>query len=192
VAIVVVGGSTKDIGKTALVCAIISAFREFDWTAVKITAHDYTTESVDRIAIRSALREEMTENGGTDTSRYLAAGARRSLLVTWHGGEVPLEEMERAVGADRNVIYESNRVIDAMEPDVCIALAGGSLEAWKPSFVRLLQKADALVSCQSIEIESGMVRREIPHFRLQSPDCLTPDLVDWLRLRLTQAQPGDK
>jgi hypothetical protein len=188
-AIVVVGGSTKDIGKTALVCAIISAFREFDWTAVKITGHDYTPESVDRTAIRSELREETTEN---DTSRYLAAGARRSMLVTRLGGEVPLEEMERAVGADRNVIYESNRVVDAMEPDVCIALAGGSLEAWKPSFVRLLQKADALVSCQSIEIESGMVRREIPHFRLQSPDCLTPDLVDWLRLRLTQAQPGDK
>lgn len=188
-AIVVVGGSTKDIGKTALVCAIISALREFDWTAVKITAHDYITESVDRTAIGSALREEPTEN---DTSRYLAAGARRSLLVTRHGGEVPLEEIERAVGADRNVIYESNRVIDAVEADVCIALAGGRLEEWKPSFVRLLQKADALVSCQSIEIDSGLVRRRIPHFRLQSPDRLTPDLVDWLRLRVTASSPEEK
>ncbi len=188
-AIVVVGGSTKDIGKTALVCAIISALREFDWTAVKITAHDYTTESVDRTAIRSALREETTEN---DTSRYLAAGARRSLLITRHGGEFPLKEIERDVEADRNVIYESNRVIDVMEPDACIALAGGQPEEWKPSFVRLLQKADALVSCQSIEIDSGLVRRGIPHFRLQSPDRLTPDLVDWLRLRMTASGPGEK
>jgi hypothetical protein len=114
------------------------------------------------------------------------------LLVTRHGGEVPLEEIERDVGADRNVIYESNRVIDAIEADVCIALAGGRLEEWKPSFVRLLQKADALVSCQSIEIDSGLARRGIPHFRLQSPDRLTPELVDWLRLRVTASEPGEK
>jgi len=41
VAIVVIGGSGKDIGKTTLVCAVISALREFGWTAVKITGHDY-------------------------------------------------------------------------------------------------------------------------------------------------------
>lgn len=187
-AIVVVGGSTKDIGKTALVCAIISALREFNWTAVKITAHDYTTESVGRAAIRSTPAEETTE---TDTSRYLAAGAQRSLLVTRHGAQIPLKEIER-LGADRNVIYESNRVIDAVVPDVCIALAGGRREEWKPSFVRLLQKADALVSWQSIEIDSGLARRGIPHFRLQSPDRLTPELVDWLRLRVTASEPGEK
>jgi hypothetical protein len=188
-AIVVVGGSTKDIGKTALVCAIISALREFNWTAVKITAHDYAAESVDRAARRSTPGEETTE---TDTSRYLAAGAHRSLLVTRHGAQIPLKEIERDVGAGRNVVYESNRVIDAVVPDVCIALAGGRLEEWKPSFVRLLQKADALVSWQSIEIDSGLARRGIPHFRLQSPDRLTPELVDWLRLRVTASEPGEK
>jgi hypothetical protein len=189
-AIVVVGGSTKDIGKTALVCAIISALREFNWTAVKITAHDYAAESVDRAARRSTPGEETTE---TDTSRYLAAGAQRSLLVTRHGAQIPLKEIERDVGAGRNVVYESNRVIDAVVPDVCIALAGGRLEEWKPSFVRLLQKAaDALVSWQSIEIDSGLARRGIPHFRLQSPDRLTPELVDWLRLRVTASEPREK
>ncbi len=56
-AILVVGGSRKDIGKTALVCAIISAFRDFDWTAVKITAHDYAADKVGH-AVSPAIREE--------------------------------------------------------------------------------------------------------------------------------------
>ena len=86
VAIVVVGGSAKDIGKTALVCAIISALRDFDWTAVKITAHDYIADSVDQVSASVGQSCEETEAGSeTDTSRYLAAGARRALLVTRSG-----------------------------------------------------------------------------------------------------------
>ena len=83
-----------------------------------------------------AIREETIAGQQTDTSRYLAAGARRALLVTRQRAEVPIEEIRRAVGADRNVIFESNRIVDAIKPDVCLALASGRPAEWKPSFVR--------------------------------------------------------
>ena len=188
-AIVVVGGSTKDIGKTALVCAIISALREFNWTAVKITAHYYNTESVDRTATRSTHGEETTEEGTTDTSRYLAAGAQRSLLVTRHGAQIPLKEIERDVGADCNVIYESNRIADVVKPGMCLALVGGPTEEWKPSFVQFLRRADALVSFGAVEIESVMLRDGVARFALKSAEILPPEMVMWMRERLNGCHP---
>ena len=59
-AIVVVGGSTKDIGKTALVCAVISALRDFEWTAGKITGHSY--ESADPVSTNDEL-DDLGRNG---------------------------------------------------------------------------------------------------------------------------------
>ncbi|MGA8087227.1 MAG: hypothetical protein WCA10_07970 [Terracidiphilus sp.] len=191
-AILVVGGSTKDIGKTALVCAIISALRDFDWTAVKITALDHIGDSVDEVSAGAVIREETTAGSETDTSRYLAAGARRALLVMRSGAEVPVEEIRRAVGADRNVIYESNRIVDAIEPDVCLALVADPIVEWKPSFVRFLRRADALVSFGFPEIEAANLRTEIPRFALQSKERLTPEMVDWLRSRLNRSQMRNK
>jgi hypothetical protein len=40
-AIIVVGGSNRGVGKTALVCGLIAALPEYRWTAVKITTHDH-------------------------------------------------------------------------------------------------------------------------------------------------------
>jgi hypothetical protein len=40
-AIIVVGGSNRGVGKTSLVCGLIAALPEYRWTAVKITTHDH-------------------------------------------------------------------------------------------------------------------------------------------------------
>ena len=155
-AIVVVGGSTKDIGKTALVCAVISGLSEFGWTAVKITGHSYQPEA--------ALQRQSTEHTGpiiceetiagqeTDTARYLAAGARRALLVTRCGEEMPIDEIREALKEDRNIIFESNRIVDVVKPDVCLALVGGQGTERKASFLRLLRKANAVVSFRNGQI----------------------------------------
>ncbi len=180
-AILVVGGSTKDIGKTALVCAIISALRDFDWTAIKITAHDYIEETIDQASTNPVIREETTAGSETDTSRYLAAGARRALLVTRSGTEIPVAEIQRAVGGDLNVIYESNRIVDVIKPDVCLALMAKDVRA-KASFERLLRVADAVVSVGRVAEEAPMESR---HFRLKSADQLSPEMVKWLRERLS-------
>jgi hypothetical protein len=40
-AIIVVGGSNRGVGKTTLVCGLIAALPEYRWNAVKITTHDH-------------------------------------------------------------------------------------------------------------------------------------------------------
>jgi hypothetical protein len=187
VPILVVGGSTKDIGKTALVCAIISALRDYDWTALKITAHDYVA-NIGQDSTSPAIREETARGEQTDTSRYLAAGARRALLVTRQDDGIPIDEMCRALGSDRNILFESNRIVDVIEPDVCLAIVVGPAANWKPSFVRLLQKADAVVTFEPVEVEAAMLRHEIPRFELHAADRPSPEMVDWLRSRLSPSR----
>ncbi|WP_109485069.1 hypothetical protein [Occallatibacter savannae] len=185
-AIVVVGGSGKDVGKTGLVCAVISALPEFAWTAVKVTGHDYGSVGRGK-GLEAAIREETSAGGETDTGRYLAAGAKRALLVTRVGEEVPIEEIRRAVSADRNVIFESNRVVEFVEPDVCLALVG--CVEWKSSFERLLRVADAVVIVghgEAKDVPEGVAR-----FDLERTDCLPEEMVGWLRTRLCLAH-GEK
>lgn len=184
-AIVVIGGSAKDVGKTALVCGVIAAFRELAWTAVKITGHDYDLASpvVNRMKFpNGVIREETNLGAETDTARYLAAGARRALLVTRLGADIPIEEIRRALNGDRNVIFESNRIVDLLKPDVCIALVGG-VTTVKKSFTRLLPMADALVNVQNTcEVEGAPAG--IPRFHLQSPDRIPEEMANWLKARL--------
>jgi hypothetical protein len=182
-ATLVVGGSGKDVGKTGLVCAIISALPEFAWTAVKITGHDYEPSKNKSLA-GDSIREETRAGQHTDTARYLAAGARRALLVTRTGSDVPIDTILRAIGTDRNVIFESNRIIDVLKPDVCLALS--SAHDRKPSFDRLIRIADAALTFQGstpAEFPSG-----IPHFELTSLDRLPADFELWLRDRLSLAR----
>jgi hypothetical protein len=180
VAVVVVGGSGKDVGKTGLVCALISALRELDWTAVKITGHDYGAIEEGRSSREAAIREETSAGEETDTARYLKAGARRALLVTRAGDEVPIAEIRRALGSDRNVIYESNRIAEFVEPDVCLALLGGVER--KASFERLWRRANAVVMVDGTE--TGDLLDGVERFELEAPDQLSAEMMTWLRQRL--------
>jgi hypothetical protein len=183
VPVLVIGGSGKDVGKTSLVCAVISALAEFDWTVVKITGHDYAAgigEGDEVSDTGLAIREETRAGEETDTARYLAAGARRALLVTRVGAEVPIEEIRNALGSDRNVIFESNRIVEAVKPDVCLALVGGTER--KGSFERLLRVADAAVIVGNAEADG--LPEGTRRFELEGANRLSPELVGWLRERL--------
>lgn len=175
------------MGKTGLVCAVIAALPEFGWTAVKISGHDYGPARADASAqgnSRATIREELCAGMETDTARYLAAGAWRALLVTRAGQEVPVDQIRRAVGADRNIIFESNRIVDVVKPDVCLALMGEGTER-KASFLRLLRVADAVVSAGDFDedLPDG-VRR----FRLPSTERLPAEMVEWMWQKLAEPE----
>lgn len=186
-AIIVVGGAAKDIGKTALTCAVIAALPEFQWTAVKITGHNYDP-AASAIADRTVW-EETNAGEDTDTGRYLLAGARRALLITRSGAEPPIDEIRKSLGHDRNVIFESNRIIGAIRPDLCLALIGRRSTDRKASFDRLLSVADAVVTLDETQI--GGLPASLPRFRFLSTHSLSAEMVSWLRTRLNAlSQPG--
>src|ERR1700759_173420 len=94
-AIVVVGGHTRNIGKTSVVAGLIAAMPQMHWTAIKITQFGHGVcsangepcdcETADHTI---AVSEERDATTGTDSSRYLAAGAVRSLWVRTRQGDL--------------------------------------------------------------------------------------------------------
>ena len=74
--LVVVGGHSRNIGKTSVVAGLIAALPEFGWTAVKITQYGHGICSANGEACDCAtadhtiaVSEERHPDSGTDSSR---------------------------------------------------------------------------------------------------------------------------
>src|SRR5947209_20521025 len=96
-AIIVIGGHSRSVGKTSAVAGLIAALPAFHWTAVKITQYGHGICSADGAACDCAtddhswaITEEKSQLGDSATSRFLIAGAERSLWVRTK--QVPLPE----------------------------------------------------------------------------------------------------
>ena len=174
-AIVVVGGSGRNVGKTSLVCALMAALPEFRWIAVKITSHVH--------GVYEPVWEERTAGQGTDTARYLAAGAQRAFLVTAEDTELPvrLSELRAKLGPDVHLIFESNRIVEWLQPDVCLAVQGAEESETKPSWARFAQRADATIMRAD---RDEMIADEKPLFRLADLAHVSAPMRRWLRERL--------
>src|SRR5260221_8519578 len=94
--LVVVGGHTRNIGKTSVVAGLIAALPELNWTAIKITQYGHGVCSsagepcecaVADLDHPYAVSQETDSASGTDSSRYLAAGARRAYWIRTAAGQ---------------------------------------------------------------------------------------------------------
>ena len=115
--IVVVGGSSRKAGKTTVVCEIIAATPEANWTAIKITPHLH----------------EVSEGG--DTKRFQVAGAHHAVLEN--------DPRNLSVKFTGNIVIESNSILDVIKPDLFVFVDGGS--KWKESARRHASRADVVV-----------------------------------------------
>jgi len=192
-AVIVVGGGGRGAGKTALVCGLVRALPEISWTAVKITRHEHGHEhGRDK---STPIWEETGPGEGTDTARYLAAGARRALLVTAAEDAVGLGDVGLGAVVEQilrecvppagvkkaGVIFESNSVLRHLRPNVCLCAASSPWAEQKPSFDLLMEHVDATVE---LAAHDHIIEAEKITFRLASLERVSPTMLDWLRERL--------
>ena len=100
-------------------CDIIRATPQAGWVAIKVSPHEH--EPSDRV---------------TDTQRYLSAGAAQASIVR----ELP------PLPEDRNIVIESNSVLDVVTPDLFVFVADAANEEWKESALRVAGRADFVVN----------------------------------------------
>jgi len=188
-AIVVVGGGGRGAGKTALVCGLIRALPEMQWTAVKITTHEHGHEH----GKPRPIWEETTPGQQSDTARYVASGARRSPGQVTASAETAddelgpvVENILRECSQTGGVIFESNSVLRVVRPDVCLCAAMSPWAEMKPSHRLLLEHADAMVE---LAAHDHIIEAEKITFRLASLDRVSPVMVDWVRERLRDREP---
>ena len=139
---VMVGGHTRNIGKTSVVEGIIRAMPEINWTAVKITQFGHGVCSINGEACDCAvtehqfsISEERKKDSGTDTARFFAAGARRSLWVRTRQGELftALAALRKEIESDEFVIVESNSLRKFMRPTLYLQVLDLFNTDFKPS-----------------------------------------------------------
>ncbi len=160
--VIVVGGHTRSIGKTQLVCDVIAAFPQANWIAGKITQYGHGVcaqngENCDCAPDEHicALDWEMHRDTGTDSARFLAAGARRSFWLRTKQGflaeGLPLfrAALEQACMVSYAglppVIVESNSLLQFLKPSLYFAVVDPAREDFKDSARAVLDRADAIV-----------------------------------------------
>ena len=204
-AVVVVGGHSRNIGKTSVVAGLIAALPEFAWTAVKITQYGHGICSANGEACDCAtadhtiaVSEERSRDSGTDSSRYLAAGARRSWWVRTQQGELheAMPRVRKILAEAGNVIVESNSVLRFLRPDLALSVLDPAVEDFKPSALRYLDRVDALVVPEGSAVESGWPGVSVgllagkPRFPFRPPLYCPPELVAFVRESLLQTTAG--
>lgn len=198
-AIVIIGGHSRNIGKTSVVCRLISAFPESSWTAVKITQFGHGVcsangkpcdcETADHAL---AISEERDKSTGTDSSRYLVAGAVRSLWVRTRQGQLAeaMPRIRTEIARSENVILESNSVLRFVKPDLYLAVLDPLVADFKPSAVRYLDRADALLCSGEANLGvwpgvSGSLVAHVPTFRIDAPSYWSDEVEHFVRTRLS-------
>lgn len=206
-ALVVVGGHSRSVGKTSVVAGLIAALPEYHWTALKITQFGHGICSADGKPCDCdtgddhfrALSDERDRSGRTDTSRFLVAGADRSIWVRTRQGRLSeaIPDIQRKIAGAENVIMESNSIVRFLEPDVYISVLDAGNKDFKVSAMEFLDRADAVIlhkrttdgpaAWELVRLEQIASK---PTFVIQPPPYVTPEVVEFVRGKLLATQPA--
>lgn len=198
-ALLVIGGHSRSVGKTSVVAGLISALPEFEWTAAKITQYGHGICSANGAACDCAtgdhswaITEERDRDGDSDTSRFLKAGARRVFWVRTEQGRLAeaMPTFRQRIEGAKNVILESNSILKFVRPDLYLTVLDPSTGDFKTSAREFLDRADAVIlheahrglAWQSVSLKPVANR---PTFHIVPPKYVTAEIIDFVRTTLT-------
>ncbi|MHB1674075.1 MAG: hypothetical protein ACYCSP_07480 [Acidobacteriaceae bacterium] len=219
-AIVVVGGHTRNIGKTSVVAGLIAALPEFEWTAFKVTQFGHGICSAngepcdcETDAHSVAVTEEHSSDSGTDSARFLAAGAVRSFWVRTRQGQLAeaMPRVRKELARAKNAILESNSIVRFLKPDLYLTVLDPAVADFKLSAQYFLDRADAVLwsgtqsGCDAIPSHPSQERegwgtqaallrlaQSKPQFFLETPGYTCDELTEFVRQRMsTGLSPRD-
>jgi hypothetical protein len=208
--IVVIGGHTRSVGKTSVVAGLISALRDFHWTALKITQYGHGVCSANGQTCDCAtddhswaVTEEKDRRGESDTSRFLLAGADHSWWVRTQQGRLAeaMPRVRQILASTQNAIIESNSILRFAKPDLYLTVLDPATADFKSSAQQFLDRADAvLLHANEDSGRSGgeadarnPVWKQVslkpvanrPTFAIRSGEYVTSEIVEFVRERLS-------
>lgn len=198
-ALVVIGGHSRSVGKTSVVAGLISALPEFEWTAAKITQYGHGICSANGEACDCAtgdhswaLTEERDRSGESDTSRFLIAGAAKVFWVRTEQGRLAeaMPALRQRLEGTRNVILESNSVMKFLRPDLYMTVLNPAAADFKTSAREFLDRTDAVIlhetpgvpTWRSVSLKPVAGR---PVFHITPPPYVTCEIAEFVRSKLT-------
>jgi hypothetical protein len=192
--LIVVGGHSRNIGKTSVAAGLIAALPEARWTAVKITQHGHGVCSAAGEPCDCAVDprhpfeiSEETEPNATDSGRFLAAGAVRSWWLRTAQDRLggAMEALRAILPHGGNAMIESNSVVGFLRPDLYLMVVDSRVADWKVSAQRHLDRADAIVEVRAAASLPERLVAGKPRFRVAPPYYANSELVEFVRSRLS-------
>ncbi len=198
-ALIIIGGHSRSVGKTSVVAGLIAALPEYHWTALKITQYGHGVCSMDGEPCHCAtddhswaISEELDRSGESDTSRFLAAGAARAWWVRTEQGRLAeaMPAVRRKLEESQNAILESNSILKFLRPDLYLTVLDPATADFKRSAQEFLDRADAVILHER-KVQSP-AWREIslkpvagrPVFRISPPPYVTSAMIEFVRERI--------
>jgi hypothetical protein len=198
-AIVVIGGHSRSVGKTSVVAGLIAALPSYNWTAFKVTQFGHGRCSLNGKPCQCAtadhawaITEEKDASGNSDSSRFLVAGARHSFWVRTAQGELSqaMPAIQRRLDQAENAILESNTIMKFIQPDLYLTVLDPATEDFKSSAKQFLRRADAVVLHQMgqenvrwPELSLGSIP-DRPVFKIDPPNYVTAEIAEFVESRL--------
>jgi hypothetical protein len=189
--LVVVGGHSRNIGKTSVVCGIIRALPDRNWTAIKVTqyGHGVCSHAGEPCECQDpihpvAISRETGVDPATDSGRFLAAGAAESYWVRTPAGGLAeaMPRLRSILQAAENAIIESNSILRFMKPDLCLMVVDGAVDDFKETSLRFLDRASALVRTSPAPLAWSRVPESViatkPALFALGPDYQSPKLIE--------------
>jgi hypothetical protein len=198
-AIVVIGGHSRSVGKTSVVAGLIAALPSYDWTAFKITQFGHGQCSLNGQPCHCAtddhtwaISKETDKSGKSDSSRFLVAGAKHSFWVRTEQGRLAeaLPTIRRRLAAAENAILESNSILKFIRPDLYISVLDPATEDFKTSAQEFLDRADAVILHHERNNRPrwhGISLKPVdgrPQFNIYPPNYVTREIVEFVESRL--------
>jgi len=196
-AVVVIGGHSRSVGKTSVVAGLIAALPEYKWTALKVTqyGHGICSQNGESCHCASddhswAISEEKDRSGESDTSRFLLAGAERAWWVRTEQGRLAeaMPSIRHRISESGNVILESNSILKFIRPDLYLTVLDPATADFKKSAQEFLDLADGVILHQAANAGwNGISLKPVvgkPLFRIQPPPYVTPEMIGFVKKQL--------
>jgi hypothetical protein len=207
--VIVVGGHTRSIGKTQLVCDLIAALPQENWIAGKITQYGHGVCAQNGENCDCAPDEHVyaisweKRASDTDSGRFLAAGASRSFWLRTKQGflaeGMPLlrkalhdagDDGHGSTGSTGHLILESNTLLQFLKPSLYLVVLDSSKGDFKESARLQLDRASAFVLRRPLRAASGtsvwaglplQLVRSKPQFLQREGEALPDGLLTHVR-----------
>ena len=206
-ALIAIGGHSRNVGKTSVVAGLIAALPEYQWTAMKITQYGHGFCSLNGESCHCAtgdhswaISEEKNRFGESDTSRFLVAGATPVWWVRTEQGRLAeaMPTIRRRLAEAKNAILESNSILKFVRPDLYLTVLDPANPDFKQSAREFLDFADAVIlhepepdgrsnggkfAWQNVSLKPVAGRSM---FRVHPPQYITPEIIEFVRKKLNQ------
>lgn len=157
--ILLIGGATRNVGKTTFSCAVIEEFsKTHSIIALKIKTlyeGDNFFHGKDRNPLKGDYRiiEALDNNGDEDTMRMLKAGAKQVFRMKVKSDfiKTAFDDFFGQIPDNRFILCESNSLRKVIEPDLFLMIKHKNSNEIKPSAKELEHLADKIIFTDGVK-----------------------------------------